>query len=195
MKKFIVLAVSVLFCTLVFANGTDDPSSGSSSVVVLNANGSNLFKVYYKANRFGNVKVSIINEKQDVVFSETLRKINGFMRPYNFDGLPDGTYTILVEDAFGKRLEKVSYSPYQSKVFVHLSKLAGEGNKYVLTGRAFNEDEISVRIYDTYHNLVFEEFRKVAGEFGQIYNLKHVAGAFTIEVGDQLGLLKTIQYQ
>ena len=195
MKKFIVLAVSVLFCTLVFANGTDDPSSGSSSVTVLNPNGSNLFKVIYKASRFGNVKVSILNEKQDVVFSETIRKINGFLRPYNFDGLPDGTYIIQVEDAFGKRLEKVNYSGYQSKVFVHLAKLAGEGNKYVLTGRALTEDEIQVRIYDGYHNLVFEDLRKVAGEFGQVYNLKNITGSFTIEVGDQVGVLKTIQYQ
>jgi len=195
MKKFIVLAVSVLFCTLVFANGTDDPSSGSSSVVVLNANGSNLFKVFYKANRFGNVKVSILNQYQDVVFTETLRKLNGFMRPYNFDGLPDGTYTILIEDAFGKRLEKVNYSAYQNKVFVHLAKLAGEGNKYVLTGRTFKDDEIQVRIYDAYHQMVFEESRKVAGEFGQIYNLKNLTGSFTIEVTDQDRVLKSIQIQ
>ena len=195
MKKFIALSVSVLFCTLVFANGTDDPSSGSSSVVVVNANGSNLFKVFYKANRFGNVKVSILNQNQDIVFSETLRKINGFMRPYNFDGLPKGTYTIQVEDAFGKRLEKVNYSTYQSKVFVHLAKLAGDENKYALTGRAFKPDEIQVRIYDAYHQLVFEESRKVAGEFGQVYNLKNVTGSFIIEVGNEEGVLKTIQYQ
>jgi hypothetical protein len=195
MKKIIVLTVSVLFCTLVFANGTDDPSVGSSSVVVLNANGSNLFKVFYKANRFGKVKVSILDQDQQVVFSETLRKINGFMRPYNFDGLQEGVYTILIEDMFGTRSEKVNYTVIRSKTFVRLVKLTGEGNKYALTGRAFKEDEIRVRIYDAANEMVFEKGYKVAGEFGELYNLKNLSGSFTIEVSDRSSVLKTIQYK
>ena len=194
MKKIIVLAVSVLFCTLVFANGTEDPSSGKSSVRVLNANGSNLFKVFYKANRFGNVKVSILNQNQQVVFSEILRRIDGFMRPYNFDGLPDGAYTIQIEDAFGKRLEKINYTTNKISTYVHLAKLSG-GNKYALTGRAFKEDQIQVRIYDAAHQIVFEANRKVNGEFGEVYNLKNLTGAYTIEVGGRDGILKTIEYE
>src|SRR5260221_13282646 len=105
MKKIIVLTVSVLFCTLVFANGTDDPSAGSSSVVVLNANGSNLFKEFYKANRFGKVKISILDQEQKVVFSVTFRKINGIKSPYNFCGLTEGEYTIIVDDMICTRSE------------------------------------------------------------------------------------------
>jgi hypothetical protein len=195
MKKIIVLTMSVLFCTLVFANGTDDPSSGSSSVVVLNATGSNLFKVFYKASRYGNVKVSIVDQNQQVVFSETLRKINGFMRPYNFDGLPEGAYTIQIEDVFGRRLEKVNYAAIRNDTFVRLVKLPGAENKVALTGRAFKGDNIQVRVYDAAHQLVFEKNQKVAGEFGEIYNLKDVMGSFTVEVGNQNGVLKTIHYE
>ncbi|SRR5258706_2198924 len=195
MKKFIVLAVSVLFCTLVFANGTDDPSSGSSSVTVLNASGSNLFKVFYKANRISNVRVSIFDQNQRIVFSETLRKINGFMRPYNFDGLPNGLYTIQIKDAFGKRSEKVNYQTVPGKTFVRLMKLPGAGTKYVLTGRAFTTDQIQVRIYDAAQQVVFEQNRSVTGEFGEVYNLKNLTGAFTIEVGNGDGVLKTIKHE
>jgi hypothetical protein len=74
-------------------------------------------------------------------------------------------------------------------------KLNGEGNKYALTGRAFKEDEIRVRIYDAAHEMVFEKGYKVAGEFGELYNLKNLSGSFTIEVSDRNSVLKTIQYK
>ena len=81
MKKIIVLTLSVLCCTLVFANGTDDPSTMVSSVALLNSKGSNIVKVLYKAPYVGKVRISIINERHEMIFSETLRKVNGFMRP------------------------------------------------------------------------------------------------------------------
>jgi len=38
-----------------------------------------------------------------------MKKMDGFMRPYNFDGLPEGQYTIKVEDENGKTVEKINY--------------------------------------------------------------------------------------
>jgi hypothetical protein len=194
MKKIIVLAVSVLFCTQVFANGTEDPSKVVSSVGVMNSNGSSLFRVMYKAPSYNNIKVSIINDRQEVVFTETLRKMNGFMRPYNFDGLPLGAYTIQIEDSFGKQIEKVNYGLAKSETLIHLAKLSGEDTKYILTGLSTTEDEIQVRIYDSLHQLLYEESRKVVGQFGEIYNLRNLPGPFTVEVSDSRGILKTIRY-
>jgi hypothetical protein len=194
MKKIIVLTLSVLCSALVFANGTDDPSKVASSVVVLNSNGSNLVKVFYKSPQLGNVKISILNEQQELIFSETLRKMDGFMRPYNFDALPEGTYMIQIEDVYGKQVEKLNYHTGKTEKFVHLAKLLGQKGKYVLTGLSQQEDEIQVRIYDANNQLVFEENRKVTGEFGEVYNLKNISGSFTIEVADSHGVLKSLHY-
>ena len=194
MKKIIVLAVSVLFCTQVFANGTDDPSTGTSSVAVSNANGSKLVKVYYKGQRFGNVKVWIINDRGETVFVEKLRKTDGFMRPYNFEGLAEGEYTIKVEDALGKYTEKVNYSGGRIKTLIRFVKVPGEESRYVLTGRSHNEEKITVRFYDAAHQIVFESQRKVEGEFGEVYNLKNLPGSFSVEVSDSYGVLKRVQY-
>lgn len=194
MKKIIVCILSVLCCTLVFANGTDDPSKAGSSVVVLNSNGSNMVKVFYKAPRLGNVKISILNDQHELIFSETLRKMDGFMRPYNFDALPEGAYTIQIEDVFGKQVEKLNYHSVKSEKFVRLVKLPGQEVKYALTGRSQKEDDIHVRIYDASNQLVFEENRKVVGEFGEVYNLKNLSGSFTIEVSDSHGVLKSLHY-
>ena len=198
MKKIIVLTLSVLCCTLVFANGTDDPSKMTSSVALLNLKGSNIVKVLYKAPRLGKVKISIINERDERIFRETIRGMDGFIRPYNFDGLPDGAYTIEIEDVFGKQVEKLNYhwgkidNSGNTGKLIRLAKLPGTETKYLLTGLAQNEDDIQVRIYDEDSKLVFEENRRVLGEFGKIYDLKDLSGPFTIEVSDKAGVLKSI---
>jgi hypothetical protein len=193
MKKIIVLAGSVLFSTLVFANGTDKPSTSESSVAVLNSSGSNLFKVFYKAPHSNKVKVSILNEKNEVLFSETLRKMDGFVRPYNFDGLPEGDYVIQIEDEFGKQTEKVKYNAGKIEKIVNVTKSA-EAGKYLLTGISKSKDTIHVLIYDSANQLLFEENLQVNGEFGQMYNLKYVAKPFTMIVSDSKGVLKSVQY-
>ena len=187
----------MLFRSLVFANGTDDPSTMISSVALLNSKGSNIVKVLYKAPRVGKVRISIIDERHEMIFSETLRKVNGFMRPYNFDGLPDGAYTIQIDDEYGKQVEKLNYhfgtmdNSASTGKLIRLAKLPGT-DKYGLTGRTQKEDEIQVRVYDDANKLVFEENRKVSGEFGKIYNLGGLSGPFTIEVADSKGLLQTL---
>src|SRR5258708_16427469 len=98
MKKIIAVTLGVLCCALVFANGTDDPAKTASSVGVLNPNGSQLVKVLYKSPRYGKVKVSILNERHELLFSETMKKTDGFMRPYNFVGMVEGVYLIEIED-------------------------------------------------------------------------------------------------
>src|SRR5579864_5552739 len=97
MKKISLLLASVLLCTLVFARGIDGPIKGSS-VAVTNAKGSTLFKLYYKSENAGRVKITIEDEKGNTVFSETMKNADGFVRPYNFQELPEGQYTIAVED-------------------------------------------------------------------------------------------------
>src|ERR1051325_6358518 len=106
MKRIYSLLVGVLLCTQVFAHGTKN--SGTSSVAVTNSTGSTLFKLYYQAEKAGTVKVSIKNEHNETVYKETLHKVDAFIRPYNFEGLPEGQYTIVVEDEAGKAIEKVT---------------------------------------------------------------------------------------
>jgi hypothetical protein len=116
------------------------------------------------------------------------------MRPYNFDGLPEGHYFIQIEDEFGKQVERVKYTAGKIEKFVHVIKLAGEEGKYMLSGISKSEDTIHVRIYDASYQLLFEESRLVTGEFGQVYNLKYLTGSFTIEVSDSNGILNSTNY-
>jgi hypothetical protein len=192
MKKISLLFVGVLFCTLVFANGTDDPSASTSSVAVTNATGSSLFKLYYTANVADDVKVSIISSKGKVVFSETIKKIKGFIRPYNFNGLDVGEYAIQIENAAGKKIEKVYYGAGKIDKLVNVVKLADHG-KYLFTVKSKTADNVNVNIYDANNQLIHTQKKYIDKEFAEVFNLKNI-NAFTIEVTDKNGLVKTMKY-
>ena len=192
MKKISLLFVGVLFCTLVFANETDEPIVSSSSVAVTNSTGSSLFKLYYTAYTPGDVKVSILNHSGRLVFAEKLKKTDGFIRPYNFQGLEAGDYIIQIENAEGKRLEKVHYNAGKIEKLINIAKLPEEG-KYLLSVASQGADLVNINIYDVNNELIYTQSSYVNKEFAEVINLKSIH-AFTIEVTDSHGLLKTLKY-
>jgi hypothetical protein len=110
MKKFNLLLAGVLFCTVVFAHGTIEPTA-STSVAVTHVDGSSLYKVYYAAYMQGNVKVSIMDQSGKIVFNERVRKTDGFIRPYNFKNMQAGTYTIEVDNGENKYTKEINGEP------------------------------------------------------------------------------------
>jgi hypothetical protein len=192
MKKISFALVGVLFSTLLFANGTDEPAIAKASVAVSNAAGSSLFKVFYQADLKSDVKISILDKSGNLIFSEKIKSTDGFLRPYNFEKLNWGEYEILLETNDGKKSQLVTYQGAKIEKHVAITKLAEEG-KYLLTARSKEIDNINVNIFNQNNELVFSESKKVDGEFAQVVNLKKLK-AFTIEVTDSEGLLKSYRY-
>ena len=190
MKKITFIVSAMLISVASFA--IVPATSGSSTVVVTN-NGSSVFKLYYKAIASGKVKVSILDQDRNPVFSETISKSNGFARPYNFSGLSEGDYTIEVEDTSGKMVEKVSYGSDKAEKLVKVTKVAGNEGKYLLTASSRKADFIGVKIFDSQGGLLLQQSYPINGEFAQLFNLKKI-GTFTIQVEDSSGVLKTISY-
>jgi len=191
MKKISLLFVGVLFCTLVFANGTDEPGP-SSSVAVTNSTGSSLFKLYYSAYMPDDVTVTIYNQSGKLLLSEKMKKTDGFIRPYNFERLDEGNYTIEVENDEGRHIEKVHYSAGKIDKLINIVKLADEG-KYLLTVASKGADNVTINIYNTSDELIYSQERFVEKEFAEVINLKN-RKTFTIEVTDSNGVLKTLTY-
>jgi len=192
MKKISFALVGVLFSTLVFANGTDEPSIAKASVAVSNSAGSSLFKVFYQADLKSDVKISILDKSGNLIFTEKIKSTDGFLRPYNFEKLKWGEYEIVFETSEGTKSQLVTYQGVKIEKYVTITKLAEEG-KYLLTARSKKIDNINVNIFNQNNELVFSEGKKVEGEFAQVLNLKKLK-AFTIEVTDSEGLLKSYRY-
>ena len=187
MKRIYSLLVSVLLCTQVFAHGTKN-STTTSSVAVTNSTGSTLFKLYYQSEKVGTVKVSIKNGRNETIYKETIHKVDAFIRPYNFKGLPEGQYTIVVEDEAGQAVEKVNYKNEKVEKLIRIAKLT-ENDKYLISIASPKPEDVFIYIFDENGNLIHNEIQPINKEFAQIYNLKGVK-SFTIEVWDKDGELK-----
>lgn len=192
MKKFLtIFFVLTAVCGGVQANEIDNPKAAAGMAVMKSGS---VIKLFYKGTVSGDVKVSIYSEKGEKVFTETIRNIENFVRPYNFSTLPEGAYTIELKGADGRQLQKVNYSKGKIEKLMNLMHLTGSENKYVLTVANKGSEKLKVRIYDEKNNLLYNETEAIQGDFAKIYNLNKVSGRFLFEVTDQNGVTKSLTY-
>ena len=185
MKKTLsVLVVLMVISSVAFARRLDNPGTSSSAAVVKIGS---TFKLYYKGAEQADVKVSIRDRGNHVVFSETLKNVDGFVRPYNFSKLPEGEYTIQVSDKFGNQIEKITYKQERDEALAHLLKVAGSEAKYLLTVSNRGESGVTIKIYDGANNVIYNETEITSSDFAKIYNLEKIGGEFTFEVSDRKG--------
>jgi hypothetical protein len=126
MKKMIMVMAGVLVSAFAWAGGL----KSESGMAVVKSNASS-YKLIYKAELASNVKVEIINADNKVVFSEIIKNSDGFARPYNFGSLPEGDYTIRLDNGSNWLSEKVSYRQGEVQKLAHLVTL--KDGRYLLT--------------------------------------------------------------
>jgi len=183
-KTFSVLVVLMVVSSVVFARRLDNPGdSPNASIVKIGST----FKLYYKGSQEADVKVSIRDAGDRILFTETIKKSEGFVRPYNFSKLPEGEYTIQITDSNGRQIEKISYKHEKSETFAHLLKVAGSDTKYLLTVSNRSKGDVTVRIYDGSNNMIYNKREDTSKDFAKIYNLAGIPGQFTFEVTDATG--------
>lgn len=185
--KSFFAALFVAFSAVAFAG------PGNPKIVVVSQKQSGTFKVIYEGEKIGNVTMTIRNQKNQVVFTETIRNIGAFARPVNFTGMEAGEYTIEISDANGKQMQKVNYNVETAVKNVSVARIGEEG-KYLLAVPGSGPEQINVRIFDGSNQLVHEEDLSINGETGLVYNLRNVQGLPTFEVTDKTGNVKTIKY-
>jgi hypothetical protein len=183
-KTFSVLVVLMVVSSVVFARRLDNPGDSPSATVVKIGS---TFKLYYKGSQQGDVKVSIRDAGDHILFTETIRKSDGFVRPYNFSNLPEGEYTIQIADKNRSQIEKISYKHEKSETFAHLLKVTGSDAKYLLTVSNKGDGDVTVRIYDGSNKVIYNKKEDVSKDFAKIYNLEGIPGQFTFEVTDAKG--------
>jgi len=194
MKKLFTISALVLFCTVTFAGGTDESPKSTSGIAVMKGTERGLFKVYYKSAEAANVKVTILNEKDEKVFSETIRKVDGFIRPYNFGNLPEGMYTIRIEDGSTVQAEKVEYRSGEIEKLIQVRKMTSEEGKFLLTASGEGQEDVTINIFDTTDHLLFTETQSIKDTLAKVYNLKQVKGNIVFEIIHANGSFQRLKY-
>ena len=188
--KSLYVAALITLAAAFTAVGKDEPALGLAVVPV---KGSEVFRVIYKSENPSKVKLSVYNAASEVVFTENMGSVGGFIRPLNFSGLAFGEYTIELTDASGKKSEKVSYGPAaKSATHVHVAKLT-QPDKFLLSVTNSAREIITVKIFDDANNLVHTSSKEVTGEYAQLFSVKDMQGV-TFEVSNSAGALRTIRF-
>jgi hypothetical protein len=193
--KSLFFAALVMLTSAVAFAGKDEPRRTGMAVVPVK--GSETFKVIYKSESTGKVKLNIYNVSGKLILTESFSGTNGFIIPVNFSGLQPGEYTIELIDATGKKSEKITLLAKEVKSMgnVHVSRLTAETGKFLLSvANTTPGARINVRIYDAQHNLIHSESKSVKGDYAQVYKVNTVSPSYTFEVSDSTGTTKTIRF-
>ena len=190
MKKINLLIVAgVLVSSLSFAgHGIENPKTTSGMAVVKTTSTS--FKLIYKSEETTDVKVKIFNEQKILIFSETIRMSNGFARPYNFENLSEGEYTIKVDNGSNSLTQKLEFHIVVNTKLAHLTHM--KDGKYLLSVVGKGEDRLSIRIFNERGEMVHNESEPVYGNFAQVYDLRLMPGPFSFEIKDKNGAAKVL---
>ena len=190
MKKINLLLVGVLVSSLTFAGRRDESPRVGTGMAVVKANATS-YKLFYKAEEAADVKVQIFNANDKLVFSETIKKSAGFIRPYNFESLAEGEYTIRIDNGSNWLTETVDYHAGQFDALAHLVSL--KDGKYLLTVADNGEERLTVRIFNNEGQTLYTKVNKINGDFGQVYNLSQIEGPVTFEITSKGGASRTLK--
>jgi len=163
----------VAFLTIITFTFAESPVASTMAIIANESAG--VYKVHYKSLEAGKVKLAIYDSKQNLMFSEVFFNMNSFIRPYNFNGLSAGEYTVVLEDKTGRQVEKISYRMNKVESLVRVSKLTAAEGKFMLSVVNNGTESIRVNIYDAMNNLLHTQVETVTGNFALIYNLNKVA--------------------
>lgn len=188
--KSLFIAALVLISAVVSAVGKDAPTS-KAGLAIVPVKGSEVFKIIYKSESAGRVKVNLYNAANEVVFTETIASLNGFILPLNFRGLSFGEYTVELIDASGKHIDKVKYSASSS--VIRVSKLVADGNKFLLAVANSEGSKLDIKIFNSSNELIHSETKDIVGDFAMVYNVINSKG-ITFEISDNAGNSQVIKY-
>lgn len=166
MKKISLLLSGIVLSVASFA-------VPASSLTVSSKNEA-VFNVSYQTSQTGTVRVSIVNNENQIVFSEVLKNIGSFTRPYNFSELKEGDYTIVVEGANGKQAEKINYATSKVIGFAMVSEVENQKNKYLLNVTNSGAQVVTVRVISNDGQVLNERTMEVNGSAGVVYDLNQV---------------------
>jgi hypothetical protein len=188
--KSIFLAAFLV--TAVAAFGSDEPKKAGVAIVPIK--GTEVFKVIYKSENAGKVRVNVYDADNDVVYTERFNNTNGFILPLNFSKLGFGEYTVELIDGSGKQIQRIVSLPAVVIGNIRVAKLDAAQDKFLVAVSGSGNEKITVRIFDGHNNLLHNEVKSIVGDFAQVYTVKNLRGALTFEVSDNNGFLKTVKF-
>ncbi len=190
MKKIYVMLAMLAITSISFAREATMKSPKALAGIAVIKSSATAYKLIYKSELQTDVKVEIYNSRNEIVFAETIKLSDGFVRPYNFSSLSDGKYMIRVDNGSNWLTETVEFKTGEAEKLAHLTTLTD--GRYLLSVPDTGAHELKIRIFEESGKLIYHKMTRTAGDFAQLYKLNSVSGPLLFEVTDEAGLVKSI---
>jgi len=123
MKKMSVIFIILITVCYGVVSGSSEGVERKIRVVKTGS----IYRVTYRRPLQTLVRVAILDEAGNKVFSERIISNGSFTRPYNLSQLPKGNYKICVRDDLGEYTKVLRHG--SGDWIAHIAKLNCEGNK------------------------------------------------------------------
>jgi hypothetical protein len=190
MKKITILFVSILVSSLTFARTGDEGTKSASRFAVVKKDVSS-YKFIYKSAETSDVTITILNNNKEIMFKETIKNSNGFLRPYNLESLPAGQYTFKIENGLMSQTETIDLrAQVDSDAFKMASVIKIEEGRYLLALAGKGAEQIGIKIYNEKGETLYDESEITKGAFARVYSLVNLSGPISFEITDSKGDVK-----
>lgn len=184
--------MKTLFKSVILVCAMAATSFATAASFTVKASKNSVFKVQYVSEQKGNVEVTILNEKNTVVFSEVINNNGSFIRPYNFSNMAEGVYSIVLKDENGEQRQTINYATAKTRAYAKVAAVPDQENKFWLNIVTNGEEKMNVRIYSLKGELLHDQSVIVAGSYSKIYNIIQLnQPAIVFEVSNGNGVVYT----
>jgi len=142
--------------------------------------------VSYSATSNGPVIVKITDSEERLVMRDKINKEGAFVKRYDLNALPEGTYQVEVIDESGV-IRTESFDTFVAEVPAVFSRVSKLGDtKYRLLVSNLKSKEVLVTIYDDEHLIHTERIDNPQG-LHKVYDISKPSGIITFKVSTASG--------
>lgn len=177
---------------LAIVAGTTAGAVAQKKYVRLDPISRDLYRLTYFNKSDFQVRVEVIDENNNKLLSEQIRRKKSFTKPYNFQNLKYGEYSFKVIDAEGEYVTTVKRTD-EVYMAASIKKIEEDKAKVIVKGEFMGP--VSVNIYDRNDVLVFDDYIDHERGFSKVYDLSKVkADELRIEVVSESKMLATAEF-
>jgi hypothetical protein len=181
--------------TSVLAESLNKELTSTAAISVIPAKNVGVFKVVYTASEAGKVKLTVYNASGELMHTENFKHKGGFILPVNLSQLKDGEYSIVIEDQFGKQIEKVNLNRMELSAVksVQVIKAADANAKYLLMIPKQETACYTLKIFNDKNELLHNSKLDLDGDYAGMYDLsKSRSSSYTFVLSTKNGQITSI---
>ncbi|WP_127123515.1 hypothetical protein [Chryseotalea sanaruensis] len=166
-KTFSIFVMLTIVSSVVLAGGIDNPKA-SSKIAIMQKDADHI-QLFYKNTKVTTIEVSIYDTENKLLFTEVIRKSDGFIRPYDLSAMKKGEYTVVVNDGTEEFVEKINTSNRKVLLLSNVISMKKK-DSFLLTVADEKAKRFTVRITDQNDRVLYEQEESLNKQYSKIYN-------------------------